>query len=712
MDFVMLFSVIFIVLIMANAVVIASKPFTDDFKSTKKRVIFDSFLIVLFIIIVYFAYLAEKKRLLNPVYMDTFSSLAFVGLAALILVFIHEIIQTIYIFCLNKAGKNFEEFTAEDKPAFLKFFTDFKSIKSEKKDERKYLHRFRIIALPFMLCVYMYFIFGVTELYFANMTEWKFNFWDILPFAAIALIAGIVISAVMAVFLKGSLLDYISVFIAVVGIMSYIQANFLPQTTFIDGTADDISLSETVLNLFIWFAVIIAALYLYKFRSKATISVITYISMVLLLIQIVPLPVILSEGLENMSDKTYEGYSLDGEKQFEVSSKNNVIVFFMDTYHSGDFEYFLEKNPDYSEILSDFTYYDNVGTKAFNTAYCMPAALTGHDNNYEISIIDSNAECWNSAEAQYFYNAMNENGYKVRLYSDNDVYCGGAENMLGKIDNAVMYESYYITDGFPTYLKMAELSVCRYIPHTLKCFLRIDDSVEINQYTVSANYEDALNLDKWIESTNTSHERGICYLNGDYYNGVNNGFTASEEDNLCIFQHLHGMHPPYYDFNNNAGSYDVALDECMAILKKCIENLRELGVYDNSTIILTADHGYHNLYSCAPVMLIKPQGVTGERLDINSAPGVIQDDLLPTVLDCIGAEHDVSGYSLIELEENFSRIRVVRDFRYSSEFPEAKKCTSVGNSVFNCYYEYTYEGHVDSAVLEEKGVYPVVDFWW
>ncbi len=143
---------------MANAVVIDCNPFKEDFKKSKKRIILDSFLILIFVAVAYFG---NKYILIIPVYMDSFSSLAFVWLAALILVFIYEFIQTIYILHLNKAGKKFEESTAEDKPEFLKFFTDFKDIKSEKKDERKYLHRFRIIAIPFKLCVYMYFIFGV-----------------------------------------------------------------------------------------------------------------------------------------------------------------------------------------------------------------------------------------------------------------------------------------------------------------------------------------------------------------------------------------------------------------------------------------------------------------------------------------------------------------------------------------------------------------------
>lgn len=709
--FVTLFAVVCCGLIMINGIVVDRLPFSDEFKESKKTSIINSALIAALVALIYCGF---KFQLVNNSFCDSLFAVSWIGALANLCILAVEVVHSVHIFKLRKAGKSLDTITPDDKPAFLKFFTEFGLKKSVKEDKRTLFQRFKVIVFPCTLCVYMFLVFGVYELYFANMNEWKFNFWDILMPSVVALCIGLAFTFLLSLVLRGYNLDYCATVIATVGLMSYVQANFLPQTTFLGVSEVKTSVAEIFVNIFLWLAVIFAAIYLCKAFRKTALMIVGYAAMFLIVIQIVPVPFMIAEGIDKMSDKTYTGYSITGADQFQVSSKNNVIVLIMDTFDSKTFAELIEEEPECYDEFSDFTFYDNVSSETYCTALSMPVMLTTHNIDYSMSLIDSNAEGWNSKEAEYFYRSMQENGYKVRLYTDNDMYCGGAQNMLGKIDNTEEYQANYVSEKIPTYLGMAKLSMYRYMPHMLKVYFCVEESKEINQYTVSDNIKDALNLSEWQESSLTSLERGVCFYNNDFYNGMQNGLDVLDENSLCIFHHLYGMHEPYTTLDGTKSNKKGTLDACMTILRDYISRLKELGVYDNSTIILTADHGLHTLEGSDPVMLIKPAGVTGERLTINSAPGVLQLDLLPTILECAGIDSKPLGHSLLSMDEDMQRVRIIGELIYSSEFKKANKCSAVGYSSSNCYCEYTYVGEVQDIDFKtaECKTSQIVDYWW
>lgn len=113
-------------------------------------------------------------------------------------------------------------------------------------------------------------------------------------------------------------------------------------------------------------------------------------------------------------------------------------------------------------------------------------------------------------------------------------------------------------------------------------------------------------------------------------------------------------------------------------------------------------------------MLVKPQGRTNDHLVINSAPGNLQTDLLPTILDSIGLEHEPLEYSLMEIDENMQRERTLRIFGNSSDFPAAPKCEGVGSAEYNSYDEYKYTGRYSETDFSgiEPTKYPITDYWW
>jgi arylsulfatase A-like enzyme len=84
------------------------------------------------------------------------------------------------------------------------------------------------------------------------------------------------------------------------------------------------------------------------------------------------------------------------------------------------------------------------------------------------------------------------------------------------------------------------------------------------------------------------------------------------------FIHLNGAHAPYtLDENGNSVSSQdgTAIDQyvgCMRLVFYYIQMLQDIGMYDNSTIIITADHGENYVteeleQNTNPILFIKPK---------------------------------------------------------------------------------------------------------
>jgi phosphoglycerol transferase MdoB-like AlkP superfamily enzyme len=108
-------------------------------------------------------------------------------------------------------------------------------------------------------------------------------------------------------------------------------------------------------------------------------------------------------------------------------------------------------------------------------------------------------------------------------------------------------------------------------------------------------------------------------LNNDMYSGNNLEFYNKIRDKkinivdkkMFKFIHIEGGHVPFvYDINLNTienGTYEQNLDASITVLETYINRLKENNVYDNSVIVVMADHGYgtsvYDRYN--PILYIK-----------------------------------------------------------------------------------------------------------
>lgn len=597
--------------------------------------------------------------------------------------------------------------------------------KKEKSEYGSYLKKAGILAPPIIGILYMLLIFGVYETYFANLNEWRFGFSHISNISlSIFLVASVALILIFPLILNKNAAGKLSMLLSAAFVLLYIQNAFLNVDKLVNGSMEDISGIQLMINTYFWCIILFVPFLLYKRFGSVVLKISTALSGFLLVIQLAPLPYLMSDYEE--PPKVTTANRLSGDDQYVLSQNGNVIVFIMDSFHSGFFDEFVEKNPQYRDTLKDFTYYNNIATKSYYTTISLPSMFTCGELKFDRSLIDANREMWEADNAGYFYGTMHQNGYDTNLYIDCDEYYGYADNMIGMIDNIKEVECETETDDLKTYLAMLKLNCYKYFPFAFKDIFYVPDSMDINTYSkmrflssTGERYDEAF-LETWNTAANLGEALGIHTYNYTYYNDlISKGLTTVDGNKKLVFQYLLGVHSPYRDFDGKTHlTMEEAIEQCMKIFTEYIDMLKEKGIYDNSCIILTADHGDTIERESDVVMLIKKPGQTGDTLSVNSAPGLLQSDMLPTILDCIGLDYSplTGGTSFASLPEDTQRERLFWVFLQDYSYPNAHKCASKGSAVANRYREFRYTGSSkDLDISTKKDLYyegSIYDYWW
>ena len=165
-----------------------------------------------------------------------------------------------------------------------------------------------------------------------------------------------------------------------------------------------------------------------------------------------------------------------------------------------------------------------------------------------------------------------------------------------------------------------------------------------------------------------------------YHRLIKTGLSVADNDKEGAFRfiHMHGAHSPYNmtdEFQHI--DYDPRRDEhwgdnisqtkgAMKIVYEYLRQLEELDKYDESMIIVTADHGAAyavetedgaTVKQQCPILFVKYPGQTQEDMTVSSAP-VSHADMVRSIEKEIGV--NVSGKGLEDVGENEERTRISR----------------------------------------------------
>ena len=358
-----------------------------------------------------------------------------------------------------------------------------------------------------------------------------------------------------------------------------------------------------------------------------------------------------------------------------MSAEGNVIVLMLDYFSNDYIDSMLKKYPNALDALKDFTYYDNCDPVYIGTFPSVVHMLTGYPFDNTVPIETWFEQAWNSESAQYFYKTLKENGYDARFFDSSNSYFGIKYALpyfsnLAEQDRTVRYDRLA--------RNMTKLSLYRYVPHALK------QNFEISSYDISGIV--SLSGGDVINS----------YNRAAFYNMLRRTRLQPVENDgkYFIIEFLRGTHPPYEINAQGKWAPGSTLEECaagyMLMVSEYINQLKELGLYDNSTIIVTSDHGDKE-NSMQVIYFIKEAGVTREKMAENSAP-ISHKEFIGTILHNIGAEYPY-GQTIYDFGEKDKRERTVMRNFIDTDYPYVPKYMSTANGTHTVMYAYTYKGN-------------------
>lgn len=550
-------------------------------------------------------------------------------------------------------------------------------------------------GLSFFVCflfTFMLMIFGPAEIFFANVAEFKFVYGEFVwILSGMAVIIALVASLVM-IFIPEKIRKVLWSVIFGISVAGYAQVMFINEGLDLLGMNPEgyqVQTGQAVINLLVWLVIIGAVVVLAFWKEKVWRSALCFGAFFLIFIQATAW-VSLMVSAEDMAYEYEEGaWYISGENQYTVSADKNIIVFVLDYFSNQYVEPALEKYPDLFECMNDFTYYDNADCTYFGTYPSLAHFLSGIPVDSSISINEWCEKIWKTEKTQGFYHALREEKYISNIYTpDKNMLCGmnGVETLEGTFSNLTNAGQDFFVDYKLLAKTMIKMSGYRMFPYAFKSYMYAN----IDEYSGIITQKD-----NWIR-----HE------NYEFYEGlIDNGLTVDEESNYYIVQHLMGTHL-YTTTEDGQYAEETSLEEtakgCMVVVEEYLNQLKELGVYDEATIIVTADHGGPR--DSQVIFFMKNAGESHEEIKYSSAP-IALTEYQATIAQAAGIDYATYGLAISDIPKDQTRERTVWVRRYHDGFPAVQKYSGEGVGTTNSYYGYTYTGNIDD-LLEKYDAGP------
>ena len=515
------------------------------------------------------------------------------------------------------------------------------------------------LALSFLLGLY-----APLELYFTNITEFQFDFWALFP--QLLKLFGILLAVCVVGFglcylIHNRLYDLALVLGGIGYCIAYVHGMFLVgNLPPLDGT--DFSWSdyhkETVISLIVCAVIAVIFILLVRFlHMKKMRKVIAGLSLFFTAILVVTGVTV---GITNNGFQRKPLMAVTKNHEFQMSSDTNMVIFLMDAVDSKAFRQLLDgDDPEYAQTLADFTYYPNtVGAYSF-TEHSIPYILTGQWFENQEPFEDYTAQ---AMAASPLLNRLKAEHYRIGMYEE-DLRC--TEEQAAEFEN-VEKTTLRFTSFSAIAKEELKLIWFKYAPYLLKQAVHVD----MNRFTM---------IVEPVSDSELYH-----YVNWDFYPDAQNAQITTVSDKVFKFIHIEGAHVPLrYSkdvtiIGSENGTYDQNLQASMTVLKQYLDDLKAAGVFDNTAIVVMADHGYWTYWDdkllgrSNPLLAVKGVGESHE-MKISEAPISYED-----------------------LQECFSRLL---DGDASDQVFDAKE----GDRRIRRYLSYNYleEGHI--VEYEQKG---------
>ncbi|OUO90680.1 hypothetical protein B5F40_05690 [Gordonibacter sp. An230] len=506
--------------------------------------------------------------------------------------------------------------------------------------------RFLGMLAPLLLAALTVCVSTPLEIVAKNPNEFLF-----LPTDALPVLAAFALTVSVALSLALSLLRGKAYWIALAIVSSAILSSYfaMSQLGFLAfPSRGEMDFSDYPWLLFVFDASLYLApfalllLFFLRFRSKFA-PITTLTAFALVLAQTVGLAGTLVSLPEAGSSSERPYLTTDG--LYTLSGEGDIVVFVLDMFDDNilDNAYDQALAPETLAEFSGFTRFDNVSQLASHTRTAIPSLLMGRP------FLDLDSQSWSYQQISENFAQRNlldelqEQGFSTGVYSAS--LQTHLESIGSKADNLrPVNEQEVSVDWAGTVRSLTNLGLYRVLPLAFKSSL------------YEQTYADEVNRSVLHGSTGP-------YLTDDYayYRTLQEtGLSLDAEKKSFRFIHLHGAHWPYH-LDKAAQRTDDETDEptqalgSLEIVSEYLRQLKELGAYDSTTIIVTADHGLvsdvlppnERPNPAVPILLAKPATAGSEHSPLaTSSDPVSHQDISATILEAAGGNGDQRGMPL------------------------------------------------------------------
>ena len=461
--------------------------------------------------------------------------------------------------------------------------------------------RAELVSL-FSLCFFFAFmmcLFAPLEFYLSNKGYFFFSGTEIIPFGVLATLAtfviGSLITFVLHYFFKKAIIPLAGVVFGLV-LSLYIQGNYIVvDYGALDGNEINWSDFKTqgIISAALFIVVTgVCVLIACKVNRTKFFKAIQMISICLVLVQCVTIMTLM---LQKGGLKKEAKYLATQDEEFNLSPEENILVLVLDTFDSKAFSNIMEQDESgkYKEMLKDFTYYPDTSAAYSATDLAVPNILTGDQYQNEVTY----GEFLNRAYANSpFITRLNKEDWFCGVYSE--CMAPQNENTAKNINNYLKLER-----TVSSHRRLAEFMYkfvgFRYLPQPLK------------QYCWFYPEDVKSSLECTVDDTKT-----LCSdSNFIFYDQIPE-IKADSDKKVFHFYHLEGTHPPFtINADFQPSNQELTIEDegkaMMVLIDSFLAKLKEENVYDNSNIIIMADHGHYDMrYN--PLFMVKRENTSSE----------------------------------------------------------------------------------------------------
>lgn len=520
---------------------------------------------------------------------------------------------------------------------------------------------------------FMFFLFGCIDIYANNMLEFAFTFSDIIgPVLLVFFAVWAALFAFLMIFNKGFLNIVTAVVFGII-IASYVNNALIGRISFASGNTNEMSFDETIVFFIVYIIVCTLAAIISLLLKNSWKKVVVFLSVLIIgmngasLVNDIATKKLLSDNDINCD------YVLSNKGLDTVSGGENIVYILFDRFDTKFYDEVLEKYPDYFEDLEGFTLYHGATALYTRTYPSATYMITGEQYMADVAPEDYFDKAYGESQ---FLKDLKANEYNINIYGERYYMYSDAKTLLDIADNAEEVTSY----------SPNKKAIIKYFSNLLIA-RNFSQLMTMKTYSIAC--------DGVIDTlSDLDCESGLFTVDDEKYGKYvhENPLTVNNNDKTYTFIHLHGCHFPYTLDEN--GEYSEDADRvsqtvgAFNIVKEYLNQLKALGVYDNSTIIIAGDHAYprgetkefHIQYQFedwgqTTCLFFKPKNADNKELLISEAE-VSTANIIPSIVQDRGLQTDYDyGKSLFDIKEGESNPRVFYFSMYNVN--DRKLCFSV-----------------------------------